>query len=91
MQSVAYYAAIGERPARQLEQIRRALYRRGFWFAPEFGSEGDHGVQHAEWGNAFMTPEWLLRAVAGAWDLAHYAVGRNGGNQDLVVLRRRTG
>jgi glycosyltransferase involved in cell wall biosynthesis/SAM-dependent methyltransferase len=91
LQSIAHYAATGERPARQLEQIRRALYRRGFWFAPEFGASGDHGVRHAEWGNAFMTQEWLLRAVAGAWDVAHYAVGRNAGNQDLVVLRRRSG
>jgi SAM-dependent methyltransferase len=91
MQSVAYYAATGQRPARQLEQIRRALYRRGFWFAPEFGSAGDHGVRHDEWGNAFMTPEWLLRAIDGAWDLAHYGVGRNAGNQDVAVLRRRSG
>jgi SAM-dependent methyltransferase len=91
MQSVAYDAALGLRPARQLEQIRRALYRRGFWFAPEFGAAGDHGVVHEEWGNAYMTTEWLLRAIDGAWDLAHFAVGRNAGNQDVVVLRRRSG
>jgi SAM-dependent methyltransferase len=91
LQSVAYYAATGERTPRQLEQIRRALYRRGFWFAPEFGTAGDHGVAHLEWGNAFMSPEWLLRTVTGSWEVAHYAVGRNSGNQDVVVLRRSSG
>jgi SAM-dependent methyltransferase len=88
LQSVAYYAQRGERPAHQLEQIRHELYRRGFWFAAEFGERGDHGLVHPEWGNAFMSPEWLLRAVSGRWELLHYAVGRNVGNQDLVVLRR---
>jgi glycosyltransferase involved in cell wall biosynthesis/SAM-dependent methyltransferase len=87
-QSIAYYAQEGLRPRRQLEQIRRALYRRGFWFAAEFGDEGDHGVLHPQWGNAFMTPEWLLRAVAGRWEVLRYAVGRNAFNQDVVLLRR---
>jgi SAM-dependent methyltransferase len=91
LQSIAYHAATGERSPRQLEQIRRALYRRGFWFAPEFGAAGDHGVAHPEWGNAYMSPEWLLQTVSGAWDVISYAVGRNAGNQDVVVLRRRSG
>jgi SAM-dependent methyltransferase len=91
LQSVAHYAARGLRPPAQLERIQRALYRRGFWFAPEFGAAGDHGVVHAEWGTAFMSPEWLLRAVTGRWDVVSFAVGRNDGNQDLVVLRRRSG
>jgi hypothetical protein len=88
-QSIAYYAATGERPPAQLERIRRALYRNGFWFAAEFGPQGDHGVVHSQWGTAFMSPEWLLRTTLGRWDVASYAVGRNSGNQDLVVLRRR--
>ena len=88
-QSVAFYGHTGARPPRQLEQIQRELYRRGFWFAPEFGEAGDHGVKHPEWGTAFFTPEWLLRQVSGRWDVAHYAVGRNSGNQDVIVLRRR--
>ena len=91
MQSIAHYAATGERPPAQLERIRRALYRRGFWFAAEFGESGDHGIVHPHWGSAFMSPEWLLRVVSGRWDVSSFAVGRNGGNQDLVVLRRRSG
>jgi SAM-dependent methyltransferase len=88
LQSVAYYSEQGARPPRQLDQIRRDLYRRGFWFAPEFGAEGDHGVIHPQWGSAFMSPEWLLRTVSDRWELVHYGVGRNAGNQDLVILRR---
>ena len=89
LQSVAYYAGSGERPAAQLEDIRRALYQRGFWFAPEFGEHGDWGVKHPEWGTAFLTPEWLARAALPAWSLEHYAVGQNASNQDVYVLRRR--
>ena len=89
LQSVAFYGEIGARPPRQLEQIRSELYRRGFWFAPEFGEDGDHGVKHLEWGTAFLTPEWLLRHVPGRGTSSDYAVGRNAGNQDVVVLSRR--
>jgi glycosyltransferase involved in cell wall biosynthesis/SAM-dependent methyltransferase len=88
-QSVAYYGQIGARPPQQLEQIRAELYRRGFWYAAEFGEAGDYGVKHLEWGTAFFTPEWLLRRISGKWDVAHYAVGRNTGNQDVIVLRRK--
>jgi SAM-dependent methyltransferase len=87
-QSVAYYGQHGLRPPAQLNQIQRELYRRGFWYAPEFGKAGDHGVAHPEWGTSFISPEWLLRTVSGAWEVITYAVGRNADNQDLVVLRR---
>src|SRR6201999_2694722 len=58
LQSIAFYAAHAPRPPVQLERIRRALYRHGFWYAAEFGEDGDHGVVHAQWGSAFMSPEW---------------------------------
>ena len=89
LQSIAFYGEIGARPPRQLEQIRDELYRRGFWFAPEFGEAGDHGVKHLEWGTAFLTPEWLLQHVLPAWHLADWAVGHNADNQDVIVLSRR--
>jgi SAM-dependent methyltransferase len=88
--SVEHAAEIGSRPPRQLEQIRRALYRTGFWFAPEFGEDGDHGVKHRDWGTSFMTAEWLTRQVAPRWLVANWAVGRNSGNQDVVTLIRRS-
>jgi hypothetical protein len=87
-QSVAYYGVTGQRGGAQLEEIGLALHRRGFWFAPEFGAAGDHGVAHPEWGTAFMSAEWLLREATPAWHVASYVVGRNANNQDVAVLRR---
>jgi hypothetical protein len=88
LQSVAYYAHTGERSPAQLERIRTAMYRTGFWFADEFGAEGDWGVKHPQWGTAFFTPEWLLARATPRWVVEELAVGANAGNQDVYVLRR---
>jgi glycosyltransferase involved in cell wall biosynthesis/SAM-dependent methyltransferase len=87
--SVSYYGQTGERTPTQLAQIRRALYQRGYWFAPEFGEAGDWGVVHSEWGTAFFTPEWLARVALPQWSIEDFAVGQNADNQDVYVLRRR--
>ena len=87
LQSVAHYAS--ERHPAQLERIRAALYREGFWFADEFGAEGDWGVKHPQWGTAFFTPEWLLARATPRWVVEELAVGANAGNQDVYVLRRQ--
>jgi SAM-dependent methyltransferase len=89
LQSIAYYARTGERSAVQLERIRTAMYRKGFWFADEFGEDGDWGVRHPQWGTAFFTPEWLASKACPQWAIEDLAVGQNAGNQDLYVLRRR--
>ena len=68
LQSVAFYAQIGHRAPAQLAQIRRDLYRHGYWYLPEFGEAGDWGVKHDEWGTAFFTPEWLARVATPAVD-----------------------
>jgi SAM-dependent methyltransferase len=87
-QSVAYYGQTGTRPAEQIDDIGRSLHRSGFWYAAEFGEEGDFGIVHPEWGTAFMSAEWLLATATPAWHIASYVVGRNMYNQDVVVLRR---
>jgi SAM-dependent methyltransferase len=87
-QSIAFHGQQGVRPPEQLDEIARALHRTGFWYAPEFGDTGDHGVSHPEWGTAFMSVEWLVRQVTPAWHVASYLVGRNAGNQDVAVLWR---
>jgi SAM-dependent methyltransferase len=86
LQSVADASAQGVRPPEQLEEIELALYRDGFWFTNEFGSEGDHGLHHPAWGTAFFTPEWLLTRTSGAWKVGAYHPGHVQGNQDLYVL-----
>lgn len=86
-QSVAHNAG-GLRPVQQCVEIRDALYRDGFWYAPEFGTYGDAGVLNPEWGTAFLSPEWVLAKLCPQWHVIEYAVGRNGHNQDVYVLRR---
>ena len=88
-QSVAAYHGWGIRTEPQLDEVREALYRDGFWYAPEFGDAGDHGVANPDWGTAFLTPEWLAARVTPGWSLAFFRPGRVEGNQDLYVLARR--
>lgn len=86
--SVAYYVGGGLRPAEEGEEIAEALYRRGWWFASEFGEEGDWGVVNPSWGTTFLSSEWLLTELCPGWRIAEFAPGRNAGNQDIYVLER---
>jgi SAM-dependent methyltransferase len=88
-QTVAHQAASGERPAFQLVDILRSLYRGGFMFAHEFGEAGDHGLRSTDWGTAFLSPEWLLEHLTPAWGVLGFWPGRAEGSQDLYVLERR--
>jgi SAM-dependent methyltransferase len=86
--SVAHYATSGLRSPEQSHEIERALYRRGWWYAPEFGEEGDWGVVSPDWGTAFLSPEWLLTQLCPSWRVLEFAPGRNQENQDVYVLQR---
>lgn len=86
--SIAHYAAQGLRGPQQCEQIADALYRRGWWYADEFGDSGDWGVVNPSWGTAFLSPEWLLSALCPRWRVLEFAAGRNASNQDVYVLER---
>jgi SAM-dependent methyltransferase len=86
--SVEYYDNERLRSAHQLREIVRALYRRGWWYAPEFGEQGDWGVVNPEWGTAFLSPEWMLTQLCPRWRVVEFAPGRNQDNQDVYVLQR---
>jgi SAM-dependent methyltransferase len=86
--SVDYYATGGARSVLQSNEIERALYRDGWWYKGEFGDEGDWGVVNADWGTAFLTPEWVLSRLTPRWRVLEFAIGRNAGNQDVYVLER---
>ncbi len=60
----------------------------GWWYAPEFGEDGDWGVVNPDWGTAFLTPEWLLAQLCPRWRVLEFAPGRNQDNQDVYVLER---
>jgi SAM-dependent methyltransferase len=86
--SVAFYATNDLRTPEQSREIADALYRQGWWYAPEFGEEGDWGVVNPEWGTSFLSPEWLLAQLCPRWRVLEFAPGRNQDNQDVYVLQR---
>ena len=86
--SIAYYALQGLRTPQQCEEIMDAMYRRGWWYAAEFGERGDWGVINPAWGTSFLSPEWLLTELCPRWRVLEFAPGRNAGNQDVYVLER---
>jgi SAM-dependent methyltransferase len=86
--SVAHYAQNGLRTPEQSTAILDALYREGWWYAPEFGEEGDWGVVNPDWGTAFLSPEWVLAQLCPRWRVLEFAPGRNQGNQDIYVFQR---
>ena len=70
--------------------MRDSLFEDGFWYAAEFGEQGDHGVANPDWGTAFLSPEWLLAKLhARLARRRSSGPGRVEGNQDLYVLERR--
>jgi SAM-dependent methyltransferase len=86
--SIAYYATHELRTPEQSREIADSLYHRGWWYAAEFGEEGDWGVVNPDWGTAFISPEWLLAQLCPCWRILEFAPGRNQGNQDVYVLQR---
>jgi SAM-dependent methyltransferase len=86
--SVGFYATLELRSAEQSQEIADALYRRGWWYAPEFGEEGDWGVVNPDWGTAFLSPEWMLAQLCPRWRVLEFAPGRNQDNQDVYLLQR---
>jgi SAM-dependent methyltransferase len=86
--SVGYYAIHQHRTVEQSQEIADALYRRGWWYAQEFGDEGDWGVINPDWGTAFLSPEWMLAQLCPQWRVLEFAPGRNQENQDVYVLER---
>jgi SAM-dependent methyltransferase len=86
--TIVHTRRLGLRSTEQLEHVRAALFEHGFWYAPEFGEQGDHGIANEDWGTAFLTPEWLLARLTPEWRAVLYRPGRVEGNQDLYVLER---
>jgi SAM-dependent methyltransferase len=86
--SISHHARKGDRSIEQLARIGRSLYSDGYWFSPEFGETGDHGIVNPEWGTAFWTVEWLAANICPDWHIAACMPGRAEDNQDAIVLER---
>jgi len=61
----------------------------GYYFWDAFGTGGDWGVISSDWGEAYISPEWIVNMLAPMWEMLMYATGVVEGNQDLLVLRAR--
>lgn len=88
-QSVAIRAGRGEAWNGHLVRAANEMYSDGFSFFNPFGAEGDWGVVDADWGMAFLTPEWLLPRIAEHWELVRFLPAALEEDQDMWVLRRR--
>ncbi len=86
--SLGEFVRRGAMQAGQASRAARELVAHGHWFTPVFGAGGDWGVADPEWGQAFMTPQWLAGHAVPRWRLARYEPARLAGNQDLYVLER---
>ena len=86
--SVDFYVKNTLRTPAQSDEIVGGLYARGWWYAQEFGADGDWGVINPDWGTAFLSPEWLLAKLCPRWRVLEFAPGRNQDNQDVYVLQR---
>jgi SAM-dependent methyltransferase len=89
LQSIAYYHQKHLRALDDLEKTLVDLEGTGFHFFDVFGEKGDWGIVNSEWGEAYISAEWLLNRVTPRWEVALYRTGANEDNQDVVVLRRR--
>jgi SAM-dependent methyltransferase len=88
LSAVDYYLTNEMRTPEQSREIADALYTRGWWYASEFGAEGDWGVVNPRWGSTFLSPEWVLTQLCPRWRVLEFVPGRNQDNQDVYVLQR---
>jgi O-antigen biosynthesis protein len=88
-QSVSVHGRSGPRGPRQMHEVRESLYRAGYWFAADFGADGDWGVRSPQWGHTWLSAEWLARHATPAWALVDFRMGGNAGDQDVYLLTRR--
>jgi SAM-dependent methyltransferase len=74
---------------RRVAEAATALWSDGFAFVGAYGKEGHHRLASADWGEAFMTPEWVLSELCPDWAVLHFEAGWVEGNLDLYVAQAR--
>jgi len=90
----AFEAAVAHK---HREVMVEQLYRKGHWYFPMFGEDGDWGNPDgrggALWGYGAFTAEWMakkvLNDVSTPWTLSHFGPGANGEHQDVYVLTKQ--
>jgi len=71
------------------ERIRRGLRQNGYHFENVFDGSKHYGLETQDWGNSYLSPQWLMNNLSDNWDMVFFQEGRNQANQDCYVLKRR--
>ena len=79
----------GRWPRRRVAEVATALYTRGFAFVGGYGRDLADATASADWGQAFLTPEWLAHHLCPRWAIKQFETGRVEAHSDLYVLERR--
>ncbi|TMC54716.1 MAG: class I SAM-dependent methyltransferase [Chloroflexi bacterium] len=87
--SVAYFTSKGLRAIEDMRTVLSSMLVSGFGFLGVFGKSGDWGIVDPDWGEAYISPEWLLNSVTPQWEVLLYRTSANEDNQDLAILRKR--
>jgi SAM-dependent methyltransferase len=74
---------------RQIAEAATALYTHGFHFVAGYGKDLAHATASSDWGQAFLTPEWLAHNLCPGWAIKQFEVARVEAHSDLYVLERR--
>lgn len=90
LQSVELHAGEwGGWDRRRIAEVATAMYTEGFKFVGAYGKEGQHHRSTPDWGQAFMTAEWVAARACPSWSIVEFEPARAEGNLDLYVLLRR--
>ncbi|HKP89106.1 MAG TPA: class I SAM-dependent methyltransferase [Thermoleophilaceae bacterium] len=79
----------GNWPRRRIAEAATNLYTDGFHFVGGYGKDLAHSTASPDWGQAFLTPEWLAHNLCPRWAIKQFEVGRVEAHSDLYVLERR--
>jgi SAM-dependent methyltransferase len=89
--SLYYYLTQGMRDEKTVGKLFAEMIQRQYAFHPIFSllNIEDSGLALEDWGDCYLTCDWILSKLANSWTLAGYQCGRNQSNQDVYVLRRK--
>jgi hypothetical protein len=54
-----------------------------------YGKDLAHSTATSDWGQAFLTPEWLAHNLCPRWAIKQFEAARVEAHSDLYVLERR--
>jgi SAM-dependent methyltransferase len=88
--SLYYYLTEGMRDPRTIGKLVDELASKQYAFHPIFKilEIEDSGLQLEDWGDCYLSSDWVHANLSRQWELMLYEPGRNQMNQDVYVLKR---